>query len=244
MWRNIIIPIVIRIGTPRIRKFIADYLLPFKSFKEIKNISQVLYTVSLGIYESKKKLLAEGDEVVAAQVGQGKDIISVLSAILKPESSGHWTYSTSISLSEGERDGVGWREAVRRGNYWANDVRVSILQKIHYSDAGSLCICSSLTFAATDSTSAALCRTFHLLALHKDAQEKVRQEIRTARQGNNGKDLDYDMLISLPYLDAVCRETLRLWVDSQFFFFCTLFISCRYPPVSLMERTWVTSNAT
>ncbi|OBZ67681.1 hypothetical protein A0H81_12357 [Grifola frondosa] len=39
------------------------------------------------------------------------------------------------------------------------------------------------------------------------AQMSVRKEILEA---SNGEDLPYDVLIELPYLDAVCRETLRL----------------------------------
>ena len=68
----------------------------------------------------------------------------------------------------------------------------------------------SLTFAATDTTSGALTRTFHLLAQHKDVQAKVRAELRNARKANGGGDIDYDTLVSLPLLDAICRETLRM----------------------------------
>lgn len=46
-----------------------------------------------------------------------------------------------------------------------------------------------------------------LIAKHPDVQEKLRKEILEA---SNGEDLEYDTLVSLPYLDAVCRETLRL----------------------------------
>lgn len=67
-------------------------------------------------------------------------------------------------------------------------------------------------FAAVDTTSNALCRTLHLLATHPDVQEKLRKEIMEAYDKNGGQNLSYDDLVSLPYLDAVCRETLRLWV--------------------------------
>lgn len=66
----------------------------------------------------------------------------------------------------------------------------------------------TLIFAAMDTTSGALCRTLHLLAQHPEVQEKLRQEIVAAR-GAYG-DLQYDELVSLPFLDAVCRETLRM----------------------------------
>ena len=68
----------------------------------------------------------------------------------------------------------------------------------------------TLTFAATDTTSSALSRALHMLAQHKDAQDRLREEVRNARQNNNGQDLDWNELDSLPYLDAVCKETLRL----------------------------------
>ena len=61
--------------------------------------------------------------------------------------------------------------------------------------------------AGMDTTSNALSRIFHLLAAHPDVQEKLRAEILEA---SGGEDLDYDALVALPYLDAVCRETLRL----------------------------------
>lgn len=68
---------------------------------------------------------------------------------------------------------------------------------------------STLTFAAMDTTSAALSRILFLLAHHQDVQDKLRQEIREARKEHGG-DLAYDQLVALPYLDAICRETLRL----------------------------------
>ena len=59
-----------------------------------------------------------------------------------------------------------------------------------------------------DTTSSALSRTLWILAQRQDAQEKLRLEIREARKGKG--DFGYDDLTNLPYLDAVCRETLRL----------------------------------
>ncbi len=62
-----------------------------------------------------------------------------------------------------------------------------------------------------DTTSNAMSRTLHLLAEHPNVQEKLRREVIQARAAVGG-DLDYDQLHALPYLDAVCRETLRLCV--------------------------------
>lgn len=68
---------------------------------------------------------------------------------------------------------------------------------------------STLIAAATDTTSGALSQILNLLAKHPDAQERLREEIS---QASNGEDISYDRLIELPYMDAICRETLRLCV--------------------------------
>ncbi|KAF9058388.1 cytochrome P450 [Rhodocollybia butyracea] len=67
---------------------------------------------------------------------------------------------------------------------------------------------NTLVFAATDTTSSALSRTMHLLAQRQDVQDKLRQEIRAAQKDKD--EFSYDDLNSLEYLDAICRETLRL----------------------------------
>ncbi|KAH6915167.1 cytochrome P450 [Coprinopsis sp. MPI-PUGE-AT-0042] len=69
---------------------------------------------------------------------------------------------------------------------------------------------STLTAAAVDTTSGALSRTLQMLSENQDVQEKAREEVLEAKRENGGEDLTYDQLLQLPYLDAVCRETLRL----------------------------------
>ena len=54
----------------------------------------------------------------------------------------------------------------------------------------------------------ALSRILHQLALHPEIQDKLRTELREACEDN--EELTYDQLVSLPFLEAVCRETLRL----------------------------------
>jgi len=66
-----------------------------------------------------------------------------------------------------------------------------------------------LTLAATETTSSALSRVLHLLTLHPEAQDKLRKEFRDAC--HNNEELTHDDLVSLPFLEAVCRETLRLY---------------------------------
>lgn len=68
----------------------------------------------------------------------------------------------------------------------------------------------SPTFTGTDTTSNALTRILHVLCIYPEAQDRLRKEIVEARNADGGDDLSHDDLIELPYLDAVCRETLRL----------------------------------
>ena len=62
-----------------------------------------------------------------------------------------------------------------------------------------------------DTTSNALARILYQLAQHPDVQQKLREEVMEARDDGTGslRDLDYNEVMELPYLDAVCRETLR-----------------------------------
>ena len=55
-------------------------ILPWKNLHAVRDIVDVLHNTSVEIYEGKKKALEEGDEAVTQQIGQGNDIISILSA--------------------------------------------------------------------------------------------------------------------------------------------------------------------
>ncbi|KAF5360939.1 hypothetical protein D9756_005070 [Leucocoprinus leucothites] len=79
---------------------------------------------------------------------------------------------------------------------------------------------ATLVFAAMDTTSSALSRILYLLTQHPHVQEKLREELIQAKKDNGGEELGYDQLVTLPYLDAICRETLRV-----------------YPPVATGIRT-------
>ncbi|KAJ7475712.1 cytochrome P450 [Mycena latifolia] len=171
-----ILPWAVTIGSPRFRRFIVD-IVPWKDLHTARDIFDTMYETALNIYNIKKDALEKGDDVVSAQIANGKDIISIL---MKDNSNA----SSTDRLSEDE-----------------------ILGQLN-----------TLIFAATDTTSAALSRTLHLLAQHQDVQEKLRQELRSAQM--DGVDPSYDDLVSLEYLDAICRETLRL-----------------YPPASFITRT-------
>ena len=67
-----------------------------------------------------------------------------------------------------------------------------------------------MSFAAMDTTSNMLSQILHILAQRQDIQCRLREEILEASAGR--KQLSYDDLNELPFLDAVCRETLRMYV--------------------------------
>ncbi|KAI1793787.1 cytochrome P450 [Ganoderma leucocontextum] len=79
------------------------------------------------------------------------------------------------------------------------------------SDEELLAHMSTFILAGMDTTSNALSRILNLLAENPSVQERLRAEIVDAQGGPGGDtDIPYDDLTKLPYLDAVCRETLRL----------------------------------
>jgi cytochrome P450 len=162
-------PILTKIGTPGFRRFLVDHI-PSKKIRRLRDIVDTLHRTSVEILNSKRKALEAGDEALAAQIGRGKDVISIL-------------MKANMQASEDDR----------------------------LSEEELLGQITILTFAATDTTSTAISRTLHVLAQRKDVQNKLREEIRKARKENNGQDLGYDDLVSMPYLDAVCRETLRMY---------------------------------
>jgi hypothetical protein len=67
-----------KLFSPKVRRWIVE-CLPSKRLHRIRDIVDSIHKVSLEIYESKKKALLEGDDVVTRQIGAGKDILSVLS---------------------------------------------------------------------------------------------------------------------------------------------------------------------
>ena len=66
-----------------------------------------------------------------------------------------------------------------------------------------------MIFAAFETTSGALTHIIHKLAENQDVQERLRKELVAARDGRDM--IPYDELVALPYLEAICRETLRLY---------------------------------
>jgi len=163
---NLLLPLI-QVTTSRFRRILVRYA-PFESIQTLRKIVDMMAQTSVEVYESKKVALAAGDEAVAKQIGQGKDIMSVL---------------LKANMSAKEEDRLPEEEIIGQMN--------------------------TLIFAAHDTTSGALARILHLLALHPVEQAKLRKEVTDARAEHG--DVPYDELVRLPYLDAVVRESMRLY---------------------------------
>lgn len=75
--RTFLLTTLVKLGPPKFRRFMVD-LMPFKNVRKLRDIVDILDQTAVEILEAKRRSLREGDEAVARQIGQGKDIMSVL----------------------------------------------------------------------------------------------------------------------------------------------------------------------
>ncbi|KAG8730214.1 cytochrome P450-dit2 [Ceratobasidium sp. 423] len=169
-----LLPLLVKIGPSSFRRFVVEHT-PLYLVQQLKNTSDVMYDMAVGVYTRKKEAAANG--TLHAQVAAGKDIMTLLlqqNEVMPPNE----------QMSEEE-----------------------LIAQVN-----------SFVLAGSDTTSGALARTLYLLALNPEIQATLRAEVSEAFN-LHGSDLDYDQLNSLSYLDAICREVLRL-----------------YPPILFVER--------
>ena len=76
-------PYVDKVVHPKVLKFLGR-ALPWPRLNHFMDVAETLNSRSRGIYETKKRLLELGDDATVRQVGDGKDIISLLSAYNAP----------------------------------------------------------------------------------------------------------------------------------------------------------------
>ncbi|KXN82785.1 Cytochrome P450 3A16 [Leucoagaricus sp. SymC.cos] len=130
-------------------------------------------------------------------------------------------HNTSLEIIQAKKDAMNSSDpAVVKEMMERKDI-ISILMRanLQANEADRLTeeeVCgqvSTFVRAGMETTSSAMSRILHLLSIHTDIQDRLRAEICGAQK--NGQ-LNYDQLVSLPYLDAVCRETLRLYSPVSF----------------------------
>nr|BED42990.1 cytochrome P450 monooxygenase [Trametes versicolor] len=171
--------VLVTLNIPALSYILPDWLIkrimktfPQAEVRRMAAISDTMERRSMEIISEKKHALLKGNDALIHQIGEGKDIMSLL-------------LKANMVASDGEK----------------------------HTDEELVAQMSTFILAGMDTTSNALSRILHVLAQNPTAQDKLRAEITEAC---GGEDLPYDDLVKLPYLEAVCRETLRLHAPVQF----------------------------
>lgn len=81
-------PYVSLIGTPAFRRRILEWI-PMKRLHKLKSVVDTMHGRAKEIYTEKKALLDRGDEALLEQVGEGKDLMSILCA---------WTHISTLAF--------------------------------------------------------------------------------------------------------------------------------------------------
>ncbi|KAJ7616953.1 cytochrome P450 [Mycena polygramma] len=176
-------------GIARFQRAVVDRV-PWKALHEFQDVLDVLDSTTRNIYQEKTAALGD-----ANREEHGKDIMSIL------------MQENVLAEDATEAEVLG-------------QVRIPTL--LAFAHFLSLCaddffLFRTLIFAAAETTSTALAHILYLLAQNADAQDCLRIELAEAQRQNGGTDISYDALAQLPFLDAVYRETLRLYPSVPIF---------------------------
>ncbi|KAH9934038.1 cytochrome P450 [Epithele typhae] len=147
---------------------------PDPAVQRMRRHTEVMSEFGSRLIAEKRAAIERGDDALLHQIGEGKDVMSIL-----------LRENTAASAED------------------------------RLPDEELLAQISTFILAGVDTTSNALARVLEVLSLHPEAQERLRSEILEART-QYGREIPYDELNALPYLDAVCRETLRLYSPVTF----------------------------
>ncbi|RPD65435.1 cytochrome P450 [Lentinus tigrinus ALCF2SS1-7] len=166
---RMILPYVAEVGPAWFRRAVVE-AIPNKSIQRLKDISDIMHQRSVLIYNEKKAALEKGDDALKHQIGEGRDIMSIL---------------LRANVMAAEEDKLPDDELIGQ--------------------------VSTMVLAGMDTTANSLARVLQLLAEHPDVQEKLRDEVVNVAEteGTDGT-IEFDRLMDMPYMDAVCRETLRI----------------------------------
>ncbi len=70
-------PYFVEVGPPAFRRWVLDRV-PYQPAQDLKSIVDIMHERCVEIYRSKKAALDAGDDSAAQQVGEGRDIMSIL----------------------------------------------------------------------------------------------------------------------------------------------------------------------
>ncbi|KAH9923737.1 cytochrome P450 [Epithele typhae] len=149
-------------------------LWPDPAVQSVRRKVEIIYAFAKRLVAEKKKAIERGDEALLHQIGEGKDVMSVL---------------LRENMAASEDDRLPEEELVAQ--------------------------IATFIVAGVDTTSNALARALDILSVRPEAQERLRREVLEARE-HYGQEIPYNELSALPYLDAVCRETMRVHPSVSF----------------------------
>ena len=73
--------LVVNLGPASIRRWIVERI-PLDSVQHLRRISDVMHERSAQIFKDKKAALESGDDAIKNQIGEGRDIMSILRELL------------------------------------------------------------------------------------------------------------------------------------------------------------------
>ncbi len=76
-------PIAIKLGPASFRRWIVERT-PIENVQQLRRISDVMHNRSVQIFNEKKAMLESGDDAIKHQIGEGRDIMSILREFLRP----------------------------------------------------------------------------------------------------------------------------------------------------------------
>ncbi|KAG9315222.1 cytochrome P450 [Chiua virens] len=203
------IPFIVRNIPLYWRNKILDWA-PLGALRDLRHVVQIMDTTSKKIFAEKKAIMQGHSEPVRAgglRSGmKGKDIMSIM---------------LKANMSSSDADRLTDEELLGQ---------MKQVPKSHARPTDTLTLFSTVIFAGFETTTTAICRILWILASKPRVQARLRSEVRDAKRNYalvhditgpwEDISLPYDVLMELPYLDAIVRETLRV-----------------HPPTSLLSRT-------
>ncbi|KAG6907129.1 hypothetical protein DXG01_010433 [Tephrocybe rancida] len=147
-----------------------------RRYHSLRDIVDTWDRTTTDIFEEKRTALRDAsNEALAKQVGQAKDLMSILS-------------------HEGKSGSFGGGRAARQGSSSTGELTIDL--KRHSPTPRPI-------------PPPMLFHTLRFLSMRTEVQDRLRAEIVQARKAH-GVDIPYEDFITLPLMDGICRETLRL----------------------------------
>ena len=94
-YMRLILPIMEYFGPAWFRRWLVN-LFPQKSVQKMKHIVDTMYDRSKEIYETKRALIESGDDAMLHQVGEGRDVMSILRECVRYYG---WDYYSYVELT-------------------------------------------------------------------------------------------------------------------------------------------------